>query len=118
MSFFISDALAQGAGPGAQPPSVLDAALPFVILIVFFFLFVIPQWRRGREQKKMLEALVKGVEVVTSSGLLGRVVDVDENFVLLEVNEGVQLNVRKDSVTQVMPKGTYKARKRIEKTSP
>ena len=115
MSFFISDALAEAAAPGAQVPSIFDAALPFLILVAFFFLFVIPQWRRGREQKKMLESLVKGAEVVTNGGILGRIVDVDDNFVLLEVNEDVQIYVQKHSVTQLMPKGTYKARKRVEK---
>ncbi len=115
MSFFISDALAEAAAPGAQPPGLFDAALPFLILVAFFFLFVIPQWRRGREQKKMLEALVKGAEVVTNGGILGRIADVDDNFVLLEVSEDIQIYVQKHAVTQLMPKGTYKARKRSEK---
>jgi preprotein translocase subunit YajC len=108
MSFLISDAL---AAEGAAP-SPIDAALPFLILIAFFFLFVIPQWKRGREQKKLIESLTKGAEVVTSGGILGRIVDVDDNFVLLEVNEDVQIFVQKHSVTHLMPKGTYKARKR------
>ncbi len=115
MSFLISDALAEAAAPAGQPPGLFDAALPFLILVAFFFLFVIPQWRRGREQKKMLESLVKGAEVVTNGGILGRIADVDENFVLLEVNEDVQIYVQKHSVTQLMPKGTYKARKGTEK---
>ncbi len=115
MSFFIADALAEGGAPGGVPPSALEAALPFVILIAFFFLFAVPQWKRGREQKQLLESLAKGFEVVTNGGILGRIVDIDDNFVLLEVNENTQINVQKHSVTQVMPKGTYKARKRTEK---
>jgi preprotein translocase subunit YajC len=111
MSFLISDALA--AGEGAPP--INDGILMFVIMGAFFFLLVVPQWKRGREQKKLLEALVKGAEVVTSGGILGRVIDVDDNFVLLEVNENVQINVQKHSVTHLMPKGTYKARKRTDK---
>ena len=113
MSFFIADALAEAAAPTA--PSPLEAAFPFIIIVAFFFLFVIPQWRRGKEQKKLLESLSKGAEVVTSGGILGRIVDVDDNFVLLEVNDDVQINVQKHSVTHLMPKGTYKARKRNEK---
>jgi len=111
MSFFLSDALA-AEGP---PPSALEGLIPFLILGVFFVLFVVPQWKRGREQKKMLDSLVKGVEVVTSGGILGRIMDVDDNFVLLELNDGIQINVQKHSITQLMPKGTYKARKRTEK---
>jgi preprotein translocase subunit YajC len=109
MSFFISDALAAEAPPA---PGVIEGVLPFLILGVFFFLFVVPQWKRGREQKKMLESLAKGAEVLTSGGVLGRIADVDDNFVLLEVNEGVHLYVQKHSITQMMPKGTYKARKK------
>ncbi|MFM8332657.1 MAG: preprotein translocase subunit YajC [Candidatus Methylumidiphilus sp.] len=112
MSFFMSDAFAAGEVP---PPTAFEGLFPFLILGVFFVLFVVPQWKRGREQKKLLESLTKGVEVVTSGGLLGRIVDVDDNFVLLEVNENVQINVQKHSVTHLMPKGTYKARKRTEK---
>jgi preprotein translocase subunit YajC len=112
MTFFISDAL---AADGPPPPTALEGLLPFLILGVFFVLFVVPQWKRGREQKKMLDSLTKGAEVVTSGGILGRIVDVDDNFVLLEVNEDVQINVQKHSVTHLMPKGTYKARKRTEK---
>lgn len=112
MSFLISDAVAAEAGQAAQAPGVSEMALPILIMIAFFFLFVVPQWKRGREQKKLLESLVKGAEVVTSAGILGRIVDVDDNFVLLEVNEGVQLYVQKQSVLSLMPKGTYKARKK------
>jgi len=114
MSFLISEALAEGAGAPPQPP-ISDGVMLFLIMGAFFFLLIVPQWRRGREQKKLLESLVKGAEVVTSGGILGRIVDVDDNFVLLEVNEDVQINVQKQSVTQMMPKGTYKARKRTEK---
>jgi preprotein translocase subunit YajC len=114
MSFLISDALAQSAGTPAPPP-LSDGLMLFLIMGAFFFLLILPQWKRGKEQKKLLESLVKGAEVVTSGGLLGRIIDVDDNFVLLEVNENVQVNVQKQAVTQMMPKGTYKARKRTEK---
>lgn len=118
MSFFISDALAEAAGPAAAaPPGLVDAIFPIVFLVGMFYLLVVPQWKKGREQKKMLEALTKGAEVITNGGLLGKIIDVDDNFVLLELNEGVQVNVQKHSVTQLMPKGTYKARKRTEKSA-
>ncbi len=112
MSFFISDAL---AAEGPPPPTVFEGLLPFLILGVFFVLFVVPQWKRGREQKKLIESLTKGAEVVTSGGILGRIADVDDNFVLLEVNEDVHIYVQRHSITHMMPKGTYKARKRSEK---
>jgi len=113
MSFFIADAFAEGPSPGAAPMS--DVVFFLLIGAALFFLVFLPQLRRNKEQKKLLESLNKGVDVVTSGGILGRIVDVDDNFVLLEVNEGVYINVQKLSVTQMMPKGTYKAKKRTEK---
>jgi len=115
MSFFISDAIAEAAGSAAQQQDPFFAvAFPVAVGAMILFM-IFPQWRRSRDQKKLLESLVKGSEVVTSGGILGRIADVDDNFVLLEVNEGVQINVQKHSITQMMPKGTYKARKRTEK---
>ncbi len=114
MSFFISEAFAEGGvSPGQAPIS--DFVFFLLIGLALFFLVFLPQLRRNKEQKKLLESLNKGAEVVTSGGILGRIIDVDDNFVLLEVSEGVQINVQKHSVTQLMPKGTFKARKRTEK---
>lgn len=117
MSFLISDALAEAAPAAAQDPGIAGLILPGAILLIFFFLFVLPQHRRGREHKKLIESLVKGNEVVTNGGLLGRVVDVDESFVQLEVGENVYVNVQKHAIASLMPKGTYKARKKIEKNN-
>lgn len=112
MSFFISDAFAE-AGPAAQDPGLAGLILPLAILVVFFVLFVWPQHKRGREQKKLIESLAKGNEVVTNGGLLGKVVDVDENFVQLELAENILVHVQKHQIASLMPKGTYKAKKRV-----
>lgn len=114
MSFFISDALAE-APAAAQSPGLADMIVPVAILLIFFFLFVLPQHRRGRDHKKLVESLTKGSEVVTNGGLLGRVVEVDDSFVQLEVSENVYVNVQKHAVAALMPKGTYKIRKKAEK---
>jgi preprotein translocase subunit YajC len=114
MSFLISDALAEGAAPAAQAPG-FEGLLPLIILAFFFVLFVWPQYKRGREQKKMLEALSKGVEVVTSGGILGKVAEVDESFVQLEVADNVFIFVQKHTITTLMPKGTYKSRKKADR---
>ncbi|MDD2770072.1 MAG: preprotein translocase subunit YajC [Methylococcus sp.] len=112
MSFFIADALAEAAPAAAQEPGFAGLILPAAVLAVFFFLFVLPQNRRQREQKKLLQSLVKGVEVVTTGGLLGRIVEVDDNFVTLEVADNLQVCVQRNAVASLMPKGTYKAAKR------
>ena len=115
MSFLISDAFAEAAPAAAQAPGLIYAILPFGILLAFFFLIIWPQHKKGRDQKKMVDALTKGNEVVTSGGVLGRIVDIDDNFVHLEVGEGNVIFVQKHAIASLMPKGTYKARKRTEK---
>lgn len=118
MDFLISSAYAQAA-PAQQEPGFAGLILPLAILIMFFFLFVFPQHRRAKEHKKMVQALGKGTEVVTNGGLLGKVVDMDDNFVQLEVGENVFVHVQRHAISSLMPKGTYKASKkkqeRIEK---
>jgi preprotein translocase subunit YajC len=114
MSVFISDAFAQAA-PAAQEPGIAGLIFPLAILAIFFILFVWPQHKRSREHKKLVESLTKGTEVVTTGGLLGRVADLDENFIQLEVAENVYIYVQRHAVASLMPKGTYKAKKRSEK---
>jgi preprotein translocase subunit YajC len=107
MSFFISDALA--AAPAAQSPGMEGLLFPAGILVFFYFLFLRPQAQRSKEKKQMLAALGKGTEVVTTGGILGKVVDLDDNFVKLEVSDNLFIQVQRQSIETMMPKGTYKA---------
>ncbi|WP_200892187.1 preprotein translocase subunit YajC [Methyloterricola oryzae] len=116
MSFFISDAYAQAA-PAAQDPGLAGLIFPIAILTVFFFLFVWPQHKRGREHKKLVASISKGNEVVTNGGVLGKVVDLDDNFVQLEVSENVFIHVQRHAIASLMPKGTYKTKKKVEKAA-
>lgn len=108
MSFLISDAFAEGAVNPAQP-GIEGMLFPLGVLIFFYFLFLRPQAKRAKEKKQMLAALSKGTEVVTSGGILGKVVDVDDNFVKLEVGDDMFIQVQRHSIENMMPKGTYKA---------
>lgn len=107
MSFFISDALAQ-ATPAAQQPGFEGMLFPLGILVFFYFLFIRPQSKRNKEQKQMLAALGKNAEVVTTGGILGRVVELDDNFVKLEVSDNNFIQVQRHAIANMMPKGTYK----------
>ncbi|MFW5444248.1 MAG: preprotein translocase subunit YajC [Methylococcaceae bacterium] len=107
MSFFISDAVAQAA-PASSEPGIEGLLFPLAILVFFYFLFIRPQAKKSKEQKAMLSALAKGAEVVTSGGILGKVVDVDDNFVKLEINDNLFIQVQRHAITTMMPKGTYK----------
>ena len=110
MSFFISDALAQAPAGAAQEPNMLVTFGPLVaIFIIFYFLLIRPQQKRVKEHKQMVEKIAKGDEVVTSGGLLGRITKVGENFVVMEVAEGVEVKVQRQMIGNLMPKGTSKA---------
>jgi len=108
MSFFISDALA-AAAPVAQQPGIEGMLFPLGILVFFYFLFLRPQSKRAKEKKEMIAAMTKGAEVVTSGGILGKVVDMDDNFLKLEICDNTFIQVQRQSIETMMPKGTYKA---------
>ncbi len=105
IGFFISDAVAQAAG--ADAPSTLQGLLPMVALfVIFYFLLIRPQQKRQKEHKNMVSGLAKGDEVVTMGGVLGKITEIDENFITLEVAKGVEIRVQRQSVNAMMPKGT------------
>jgi preprotein translocase subunit YajC len=108
MSFLISQAWAQG-GATTAAPNYLSFAPLVIIFVVFYLLLIRPQMKRTKAHKKMVETLAKGDEVVTQGGLLGRIVEVGENFLVVEVAEGVRVKVQKHAVATLMPKGTVKS---------
>ena len=109
MSFFISDALAEGGAAAAEQGDPITALLfPIGLLVLFYFFLIRPQSKRAKEQKSMVEALSKGDEVITQGGILGKITKVSENFITLEISNNVTINVQKGSVGSLMPKGTIK----------
>ena len=106
MNFFISDALAAAPEQTANP---LASLLPLVfIFVVFYFLLIRPQSKKAKEHKQLVEALAKGDEIVTNGGLLGKLVKVGENFVDVELADGVTVKLQRNAIANVMPKGTIK----------
>ena len=106
MSFFIQDALAQGAATASDP---WLSMLPLVIIfVVFYFLLIRPQQKRQKEHKDLISKLVTGDEVVTAGGVLGKVTEVGESFVHVEIADGVQIKVQRQTIGAVVPKGTLK----------
>jgi len=105
MDFLISNAFAQAGGDAGGS---LFSLLPLVVIFVlFYFLLIRPQQKRAKQHKEMVAALSKGEEVVTNGGLLGKVTDVDDNFISLEISSGLTVKVQRHAVSQVMPQGTY-----------
>ena len=107
MSFFIQNAYAQGA-TSSQGGSLSFLLMMGLFFVIFYFMLIRPQSKRAKEHRAMLAALATGDEVVTSGGILGKVTEVGDNFVTVEVAEGVRLKVQKAQVAGLMPKGTVK----------
>ena len=107
MDWFIPSAYAQAAG--APQPNVFVQMLPLVLIfVVFYFLLIRPQAKRAKEHKAMVTALSVGDEVVTSGGILGRIAEAGEQYLTVEVAEGVRVKVQRHTVTSLLPKGTVK----------
>jgi len=109
MSFFISDAWAEGAAPPAGGGLVEMVLMMAVFFAIMYFMIIRPQQKRAKDHKSMLDALSKGDEVVTGGGMLGKVTLIGDNFIQLEVADNVQLKVQKHAIASVMPKGTMKS---------
>ncbi|MEJ2609499.1 MAG: preprotein translocase subunit YajC [Candidatus Thiodiazotropha sp.] len=109
MSFFISDAMAEAVPAAASQADPITGLLPLVLFgAVLYFLMIRPQVKRQKEHKKLIEALAKGDEIVTSGGVAGKITDFGENFILVEISEGVEVKVRRQAVDTVLPKGSLK----------
>jgi preprotein translocase subunit YajC len=109
MSLLISNAYAQTAGGSLGGGGLTPNILMLVAFgAAFYFLLIRPQQKRMKEQQAMLSRLASGDEVVTTGGILGRIIEVNDTFVTLEIAEGVRIKVQKTQITQLMPKGTLK----------
>jgi preprotein translocase subunit YajC len=108
MNGLISDAYAQigSAGPGGQFAPI---AMMVVFVGIFYFLLIRPQQKKAKEHQALLSKLSTGDEVVTTGGILGKVTEVGETFVTIEIAEGVRVKVQKFQVGSLMPKGTLKS---------
>nr|WP_281784154.1 preprotein translocase subunit YajC [Sinimarinibacterium flocculans] len=106
LDLFISPAYAQAA---AQQPNALMQFLPLILLVVlFYFMLIRPQMKRNREHRDMLGKLVKGDEIVTNGGIAGKIADIGEAYLSVEVADNVLIKIQKASVASVLPKGTLK----------
>jgi preprotein translocase subunit YajC len=109
MDWLISTAAAQATGATGQPSALMQFLPLVLIFVVFYFLLIRPQTKRAKEHKTMVSALEVGAEVVTNGGILGKVTEVSEQFLTVEVATGVNVKVQRHAVAQVLPKGTLKS---------
>ncbi|MGY8904912.1 MAG: preprotein translocase subunit YajC [Burkholderiales bacterium] len=109
---FISSAFAQtapAAAAGGDLQSTLTSILPLVAMfVVLYFVMIRPQMKKQKEHRAMIDALARGDEVVTAGGLLGKVSKLGDGFVSLEIAAGVEVQLQRAAVVQVLPKGSIK----------
>ena len=105
---FISEAFAQSA-TAASPASSLMSFLPLIgMFAIMYFRMIRPQMKRQKEHKALVDGLSRGNEVVLSSGLMGKITKVGESVVSVEIAHGVEVQVQRHSVANVLPNGSIK----------
>jgi preprotein translocase subunit YajC len=110
MSLLVSDAYAQSAGGALGSGGGYSQIIILVVFVAVFYLLLIrPQQKRMKDQQAMLSRLASGDEVVTTGGILGRIIEVGDTFLTLEIADGVRIKVQKTQIGQLMPKGTLKS---------
>ncbi|MEY3612388.1 MAG: hypothetical protein RJB14_2110 [Pseudomonadota bacterium] len=109
---FISSAFAQtapAAAAGGDMQSTLMSMLPLLLMfVVLYFVMIRPQMKKQKEHRAMIDALAKGDEVVTAGGFLGKVSKLGDAYVGIELATGVEVQMQRSAVVQVLPKGTMK----------
>ena len=109
MSFFISDAMAAVGNQPGQADSTMSLLMIVGIFVLFYFMLIRPQTKRAKEHRQLVGALKAGDEVVTSGGILGKVNTLDDNYVKITIADGVEINLQRNAIHAVLPKGTLKA---------
>ncbi len=108
IDFLISPAFAGAAAGQPSSPGLMDFAFPIVLLVLFYFMLIRPQSKRAKQHREMQTALTKGDEVVTDGGLMGKIININDNAITVQIAENVDVKVRRESINSVLPKGTIK----------
>jgi len=110
MGFFISNAVAAATTPAAQQPDGIYTLVMIVaIFVLFYFMLIRPQNKRAKEHKSLIGSLKKGDEIVTSGGFLAKVVSLDEQYIKINLADGVETIIQRGAVNAILPKGTIKS---------
>jgi preprotein translocase subunit YajC len=109
MNGLIPEAMAQGAGAAPAGGGLSMIVMMVAFIAIFYFLLIRPQQKKAKEHQAMVQKLSAGDEVVTSGGILGKIVEVSDSFITLEIADGVRVKVQKFQVTSLIPKGTIKS---------
>jgi preprotein translocase subunit YajC len=105
----IPSAYAQSGQPAPAGGELFQIVFLVGLFVLFYFIAIRPQRKRQKEHAEMVAALSKGDEVVTSSGILGRITSLTDNYVVLNVSEKVDMKFQRVHIHAVLPKGTLKS---------
>lgn len=108
MQFLIQDARAEAAAGAAPQAGMENLIFIGLLFVVFYFLIIRPQTKKQKQLQNMIAGLGKGDEVVTNGGTLGKITDIGESFLTLQIAEGIEIKVQRSAIAQLMPKGTIK----------
>ncbi len=109
LDLLIPIAHAQAAPAAAQGGGLTMFAFPIIMIGVLYFIMIRPQMKRAKEHRDLLAKLQKGDEVITSGGLVGRVDEIGDSFITLEVADGVRMKFQRVAIATVLPRGSLKA---------
>lgn len=112
MSFFISNALAEtttSTGTASSGNSLASILMLLGFVVIFYLMLWRPQAKRAKDQRILISNLTVSDEVLTAGGLVGKIVKINDDFAILEIADGVQIKIQKNSIANVLPKGTLKS---------
>ena len=110
MDLFIANAVAQTEAAGApQGAGFINLLLLGGLFVFMYFMIIRPQRKKQKEHQSLVDSISKGDEVVLNSGMLGKVVDVDESYITVNAGENINLKFQKVAVHAILPKGTIKS---------
>ena len=105
IDFFINSAW---AAPAQQAPGFMSFVPLIILFIIFYFILIRPQMKQAKQHKQLVASLAKGDEIATNGGLLGKIKEVGDNFIVVEVSKETEVKIQKQAVSIVYPKGTLK----------
>ncbi|RAP36924.1 MULTISPECIES: preprotein translocase subunit YajC [Legionella] len=108
MSFFISDAMAAQTQTGQQD-GTFSLVMILAIFVLFYFMLIRPQNKRAKEQRELINNLKKGDEIISAGGLVGKIVNLDEQYIKVSLADGVEIMMQRAAVNAILPKGTIKS---------
>ncbi|MCK4744203.1 MAG: preprotein translocase subunit YajC [Sulfuriflexus sp.] len=108
MSFFISEAMAEGTSAGAAGGGAEQLFIMVAIFAVFYFLLIRPQTKRAKEHRKMVSELSKGDEVITNGGVYGKLTKIADDHVEVEIADNTTVLLQRQAIASILPKGTIK----------